>query len=894
MSQDTTPEEGQLVLGIKEPQSIVAPEGKVDIHIGVVNKGANEDYVDIQINGVPSEWITLDNPVVHLGSNEAKQVTLTIQPPPTPQSRAGQYPLDVRAVSQSDPRRSAVARSTLIVAAYQSEGRIGIILSSIYFSVGPGSSVTIPVLLQNLGLKEDTFQLNIEGIPANWITSNALFTKLEPSSSKEIEFTIHVPRSPEAGVGRTPFKIILISQDYPDQKTEADCILTIAAFSKFSATLQPTSLPAGQPGQLSINNEGNTLDTYSLSFRNPAGALVFEKEVPVSRSGSQLIETAYFDIPQDEKIQVEPGGQGTYTFRSRVVPRPIFGKDRAYPFTINVLSTENTSVDLQGETHQKGLIRPWWLAALVIGSLLLCLLVTVPLYNLQVSASITQTAVSVEQTQAALAGSGQEDTDGDGLSNSDELKLGTDPLNPDTDGDGLTDGQEANILRTNPLVADTDQDGLPDGQEVQIYKTNPLNPDTDGDLLSDGDEVNRKTDPLNPDTDKDGLNDGVEISIGTDPLQPDTDKDGLLDGQENQTCPRPLVPDSDGDGILDGRDLDPCNPNNPALTATAITTALTQSPQATALPPTQTPQATVLPPPTNNPTSTPTPTSTVIAAITPPVNLPALQGIMLFASNRDGNPEIYAENLSNQSLLRLTNNQAVDMQPAIAPDGLRIAYVSNQNGNNEIYLGGIDRRPSVNLTNNPGDDQQPIWSPDGNWIAFTSNRDGNQEIYVMRSTDGSQVHNLTSNPASDFAPTWFSVSRFLGISTENWIVFTSNRDGNQEIYKVNPDGTGLTNLTKNPANDYSPTSFPEGGLLAFVSDRDGNPEIYTMTTDGGSPANISNNAAQDLDPTFDPSGRWVAYSSDRDGNLDIYLVEVTGGTTYNLTRNPAQDVSPDW
>jgi hypothetical protein len=67
----------------------------------------------------------------------------------------------------------------------------------------------------------------------------------------------------------------------------------------------------------------------------------------------------------------------------------------------------------------------------------------------------------------------QEDPDRDGLTNLQEFQLGTDPHNPDTDGDGLSDGDEVNLYHTNPLLADTDGDGIPDGVEVQTH-TNPL------------------------------------------------------------------------------------------------------------------------------------------------------------------------------------------------------------------------------------------------------------------------------------------------------------------------------------------------------------------------------------------------------------------------------------
>jgi outer membrane protein OmpA-like peptidoglycan-associated protein len=158
-----------------------------------------------------------------------------------------------------------------------------------------------------------------------------------------------------------------------------------------------------------------------------------------------------------------------------------------------------------------------------------------------------------------LAGTGPKDTDGDGLTDADEInKYGTDPNNPDTDGDGLSDGEEVQVYGTDPLNPDTDGDGLKDGEEVLKYKTDPLNPDTDGDGLKDGEEVlTYKTNPLNPDTDGDGLKDGEEVlNYKTDPLNPDTDGDGLKDGAEVLTHRTdPLNPDTDGDRLKDGEEV---------------------------------------------------------------------------------------------------------------------------------------------------------------------------------------------------------------------------------------------------------------------------------------------------------------------------------------------------
>ncbi len=68
----------------------------------------------------------------------------------------------------------------------------------------------------------------------------------------------------------------------------------------------------------------------------------------------------------------------------------------------------------------------------------------------------------------------------------------------DSDGDGLSDYDEINIYHTNPNKADSDNDGLTDYQEVKVYHTDPNNPDTDGDGYTDGSEVQNGYNPLGP------------------------------------------------------------------------------------------------------------------------------------------------------------------------------------------------------------------------------------------------------------------------------------------------------------------------------------------------------------------------------------------------------------
>jgi hypothetical protein len=142
-----------------------------------------------------------------------------------------------------------------------------------------------------------------------------------------------------------------------------------------------------------------------------------------------------------------------------------------------------------------------------------------------------------------------QDSDGDGLTDEEELSLGTDPNNPDSDGDGLTDLFEVS----------NGFDPLPPGEEEQ-------DPDSDG--LGNLGEQGAGTDPHNPDSDGDQLQDAIEVGIGSDPLDPDSDDDGLEDGEEvNVIGSDPLNPDTDGGGRTDGLEVnvdgtDPLDPTD--------------------------------------------------------------------------------------------------------------------------------------------------------------------------------------------------------------------------------------------------------------------------------------------------------------------------------------------
>jgi Tol biopolymer transport system component len=304
---------------------------------------------------------------------------------------------------------------------------------------------------------------------------------------------------------------------------------------------------------------------------------------------------------------------------------------------------------------------------------------------------------------------------------------------------------------------------------------------------------------------------------------------------------------------------------------------------------------------TTSPTTMPT-TPPIVAttpAITPPISLATLSptdtpslpmdhvfGLIAYASDQDGDFEIWLMNADGSDSHKLTDNDAMDHSPAWSPDGDQIAFISNRDGNDEVYVIDADGSHVQRLTNTTDASESfPAWSPDGIQISFDSDRGGDWDIYVMAS-DGSDLRRLTDSPGDDWISAWSPDC--------SQIAFESKRDGNYEIYVMDPDGSEQKRLTINPAHDGFPSWSPDGSQIAFISQRAGNYEIYTMNADGSEQQRLTDHPAEDSDPAWSPDGEWLAFFSQREGNAEIFLMKADGSQVRQLTDNGAQNWSPTW
>jgi Tol biopolymer transport system component len=129
------------------------------------------------------------------------------------------------------------------------------------------------------------------------------------------------------------------------------------------------------------------------------------------------------------------------------------------------------------------------------------------------------------------------------------------------------------------------------------------------------------------------------------------------------------------------------------------------------------------------------------------------------------------------------------------------------------------------------------------------------------------------------------------------IVYTAFGPTNSFIASINADGSGQSTLAAIEGSDEGfPDWSPDGQRIAFTSRRDGNNEIYIMDGEGSNLIRLTNQPGDDFAPSWSPDGAQIAFVSDRDqkaGIYDLYIMKADGSGVRRLTNDTAIDYSPD-
>jgi len=247
---------------------------------------------------------------------------------------------------------------------------------------------------------------------------------------------------------------------------------------------------------------------------------------------------------------------------------------------------------------------------------------------------------------------------------------------------------------------------------------------------------------------------------------------------------------------------------------------------------------------------------------------------------------VYRISVVNANGLEVTPATTV---PVRGPSMQQLSFYSDRAGNWDVFVMNEDGSGIQNLTNHPAIEGRhpeyvwpgrPAWTPDRSKIAFTSDRDGNGEVYLM-DADGSNQVNLTNHPANDMAPTWSpDGSRF---------VFTSDRDGDWKVYAMNVDGTGFVSLGEAGLGlDWS----PDGSRIAFwwFHDERSFSEVYVMNADGTGVFQLADTPDDlDFDPVWSPDGSQIAWLG-RSG-VGVFTMNADGSNPVQINTGGAW---PHW
>src|SRR3989440_4973879 len=164
-------------------------------------------------------------------------------------------------------------------------------------------------------------------------------------------------------------------------------------------------------------------------------------------------------------------------------------------------------------------------------------------------------------------------------------------------------------------------------------------------------------------------------------------------------------------------------------------------------------------------------------------------------------------------------------------------------------------------------------------IAFHSTRDGDFQIYVMN-PDGSGVSRVTNDTGGSVDPVWAPDGKR--------IAFASFRTGRSEVFAINVDGTGETQLTTE--GGFPGAWSPDGTRIAFANSSDGDEEVFILNLDGSGVTRLTDNTFRDFPTAWSPNGAQILFQSDREeGDEEIYVMNADGSGVTRLTHSPGRD-----
>ncbi len=271
-------------------------------------------------------------------------------------------------------------------------------------------------------------------------------------------------------------------------------------------------------------------------------------------------------------------------------------------------------------------------------------------------------------------------------------------------------------------------------------------------------------------------------------------------------------------------------------------------------------------------------------------------GKIAFASDRDGDMEIYTIDADGSNLQQLTFNSGLDMEPNWSPDGTRIIFRSDRDNNDiDLFIMNADGSNQRNIPNQGTSDWEPDWSPTGDRIAFGSIRNGKADLFIMN-VDGTNVVNVTHSESGTFRqPTWSPDGQQIAFLSDEGRPSVPAGTEFYDLYTINADGTNRRVLPANAALGNLDWS-PDGNLIIYFNNDRLRDQIMGISPNGGQYQRIVNNPNSMSNPSWSPDGQRFVFET-TDGNIGVINLDGSGFLNLTNTQNSSTYVrnsDPHW
>jgi len=256
---------------------------------------------------------------------------------------------------------------------------------------------------------------------------------------------------------------------------------------------------------------------------------------------------------------------------------------------------------------------------------------------------------------------------------------------------------------------------------------------------------------------------------------------------------------------------------------------------------------------------------------------------IVYVSNQTGFKEIWQMDWDGYNPQQVTRNRSITISPDVSPDGREILFTSYKRGNPDLYKRAFSGTVDVPVSTYPGLNITGAWSPDGSKIALALSKDGNTEIYTIN-RDGSAPKRLTVSNVANVSPAWSPDG--------STIAFVSDRLGKPQVYLMDANGGNVRRISTNGSYCVNPAWSPDGAKIVYAS-LAGGFQIFTINADGSGNTQLTSEGSNER-PRWSPDGRLIAFSSRRGGAEAIYVMRADGSGQTRVSRSGGASLHPVW